>query len=281
MSEEERIVKVGCIKNGSLGMALMLDLLFDERADREDVDFMVVGSGAKLGKAQAVWTAERMVEWKPELILMVSPNAALGGLKAARDVIEPTGIPTVVFSDAPAKKACEEIEGRNMGYFINLADSMIGARRPFLDPVEMALFNANLLQVLCNTGVLNLMQDAIDPVINALKEGQKPALPRIICNKEKAVAAAQYDNPYAHAKALAAFEIAAKVAAIDVTACFKLKEKERYMPLLAAAHEMMQDAARLSGEAREVEKYNDTVLRRPHHRKGKTLTKKALMEKEE
>ncbi len=259
-----------------------LDLSFDERADRDDIDFVVAGSGAKLGKDQAVWTAEQMVAWKPDLILMVSPNAALKGLQAAREIIQPTGIPTIVFSDAPAKKAVDEYKERGMGYFINLCDSMIGARRPFLDPVEMSLFNANLLRVISITGVINLIQEKVGAVIDEIKKGNaKPELPQVIIEMENAVEAANFSNPYAKAKAMAAFEIATRVAAIDTKACFVIKDKEQYMPLLATAHEMMQVAANLAEEAREIEKSNDAVFREPHHREGKLLRKKALMEKEE
>jgi methylenetetrahydromethanopterin dehydrogenase len=60
-----------------------------------------------------------------------------------------------------------------------------------------------------------------------------------------------------------------------------LKERADYMPLLAAAHEMMRTAAFMCDQAREIEKSNDTVLRRPHHAKQHMLTKKRLMEKEQ
>ncbi|GAB4316170.1 MAG: F420-dependent methylenetetrahydromethanopterin dehydrogenase [Promethearchaeota archaeon] len=281
MSEDKKIVKVGVIKNGNLGMSLVLDLLMDERADRGDLDVVVVGSGAKLNKEQAVWTAQQMVAWSPDLILMVSPNASLKGLAAAREIVQSTGIPTIVFSDAPAKKAKEEYEERGMGYVINLADAMISARRPFLDPVEMSVYNANLLKVISICGVVNLIQEALEACIDAIKAGQKPPLPRVVVTKEVAAAAAKFSNPYANAKAMAAFEIASRVSSLTTPACFVIKEKEKYMPLLAAAHEMMRIAAELAQEAREIEKGNDTVLRRPHHREGKILEKRALMEKEE
>ncbi|MHA1732545.1 MAG: F420-dependent methylenetetrahydromethanopterin dehydrogenase [Promethearchaeota archaeon] len=280
MSEEKRVVKIGVIKNGNLGMSLVLDLIMDERADRNDLDVVVAGSGAKLNKEQALFTAKQMLEWKPELILMVSPNAALKGLQAAREVIQPSGIPTIVFSDAPAKKGIEDFEAKGMGYFINQADAMISARRPFLDSVEMSLYNANLLKVITITGVVNLMTDLLEKCIDDIKAGQKPELPRLNVTKEKAVAAARFSNPYAQAKALAAFEIASRVSSLTGPACFVIKEREKYMPLLAAAHEMMQVAAKLAEEAREIEKANDKVIRRPHHREGKLLQKLGLMDKE-
>ncbi len=281
MSEEKkeiRVVKVGVVKNGNLGACPVLDLIFDERADRDDVDFRVLGSGAKLGKVQCVETMDKMLEFKPELIIMISPNAALPGPKEGRDKIK--GIPTIVYSDMPAKKAVEEWDSKGIGYILCGADSMIGARRPFLDPVEMSIFNADLLTVLSITGAINCIQDEVDAVIAAIKAGEKPKLPKIIIDMEIAAKYAKISNPYAQAKAMAAFEIASRVAAIDVKACFQLKEKEQYMPLLATAHEMMRVASRLACEAREIEKVNDKVLRRPHHREGQILNKRGFTEKE-
>jgi methylenetetrahydromethanopterin dehydrogenase len=49
--------------------------------------------------------------------------------------------------------------------------------------------------------------------------------------------------------------------------------------MVATAHEMMRAAARLADEAREIEKSNDTVQRKPHFKDGSSITKKALMEK--
>ena len=44
---------------------------------------------------------------------------------------------------------------------------------------------------------------------------------------------------------------------------------------------MMAYAAKMCDDARELEKSNDTVLRRPHHSKQQILTKRTLMEKEQ
>ena len=58
-----------------------------------------------------------------------------------------------------------------------------------------------------------------------------------------------------------------------------MQEPERYVPIVAAAHEMMRVAAMLADEARELEKSGDTVLRQPHKKSGEILTKTALAEK--
>jgi methylenetetrahydromethanopterin dehydrogenase len=74
--------------------------------------------------------------------------------------------------------------------------------------------------------------------------------------------------------------LASSVSKVTAQACFVLKEREEYMPLLAAAHEMMRTAAIMCDQAREIEKSNDTVIRRPHHAKQNLLKKIGLHEKE-
>jgi methylenetetrahydromethanopterin dehydrogenase len=76
---------------------------------------------------------------------------------------------------------------------------------------------------------------------------------------------------------MAAYALTEKVAEVNAQACFMEKEKEKYIPLVASAHEIAQAAARLAEEAREIEKYNDTVMRRPHAKDGKPKIKTKLM----
>ncbi|HVP41062.1 MAG TPA: F420-dependent methylenetetrahydromethanopterin dehydrogenase, partial [Candidatus Krumholzibacteriaceae bacterium] len=51
----------------------------------------------------------------------------------------------------------------------------------------------------------------------------------------------------------------------------------KYIPLVVSAHEIAQTAARLAEEAREIEKYNDTLVRKPHAKDGKLKIKSRLM----
>ena len=44
---------------------------------------------------------------------------------------------------------------------------------------------------------------------------------------------------------------------------------------------MAQVAAKLAEEAREIEKYSDSVVRKPHSKKGEPLTKTKLMQSPE
>ncbi|MEM1659091.1 MAG: F420-dependent methylenetetrahydromethanopterin dehydrogenase [Candidatus Jordarchaeales archaeon] len=273
------VVKVCVLKAGNIGSAPLLELLLDERADRNDIDVRVISSGAKLNPEQAEEIAEKVFEFKPDLVIVVSPNAALPGPSKIREVMAKAGVPTIVITDAPGKRAKEDIEGKKQGYIIVNADAMIGARREFLDPVEMALFNADVIKVLAITGALSVIYREIDKVIDSIKKGVTPELPRIIVDKEVAVEAAGFSNPYAKAKAMAAYEAASKVADLNVEGCFKVQEPERYIPIIAAAHELMRKAALLADEARELEKSGDTVFRMPHKKSGELVSKRKLLEK--
>lgn len=276
----EKVLKIGILKNGTIGSSLLLAFLMDERAESTMINVYEVTSGAKMHPPEmCTKTMEDLLKWNPELIIMSSPNAALPGPKSAREMAG--NIPTIVISDAPAKKAVEEIKDKNMGYILINCDSMIGARRPFLDPIEMSIFNSDLLKVLAITGALQVITEELNKVILDMLDGRTPTLPQIIVDSNIASEAANFSNPYARAKAIAAFELAASVSNITGKACFQLKERSEYIPLLATAHEMMRAAALMCDEAREIEKFNDTVIRRPHHAKQHFLTKIGLYDKEQ
>ncbi|MFX1311212.1 MAG: F420-dependent methylenetetrahydromethanopterin dehydrogenase [Promethearchaeota archaeon] len=277
---EDKILRIGILKNGTIGSSLLLAFLMDERAESKRISVREVTSGPKMHPPEeCIETMKKLLEFEPELILMSSPNAALPGPKEARKLAGK--IPTITISDAPAKKATEEIKEKNMGYILVNCDSMIGARRPFLDPIEMSAYNSDLLKVLAITGALQVIAEELNKVIMDLLEGKIPNLPQIIIDSNIATETAKFSNPYARAKAIAAFEIAASVSNLTATACFKLQEKSEYMPLLAAAHEMMRTAALMCDDVRELEKSNDTVIRRPHHPKQHLLTKIGLFDKEQ
>lgn len=273
------VVKVGIVKLGCVGTAPLLEFLLDERADRADIDVRVVSSGSKMDPDKAEEVAKKLLDFKPDFAIVVSPNAALPGPARAREILKGAGLPVVVISDAPAKKALGDLEAKGFGAIIVEADAMIGARREFLDPVEMAYFNADIIKILAATGVYNIIVEYLDSIIDSIKQGKVPELRRIVIDKETAVAATGYSNPYAKAKAMAAFETARRVADLTTEACFKVQEWERYTPMAAAAHEMLRNAARLADEAREIEKQGDTLERRPHARDGTLMKKVKLMEK--
>jgi len=274
-----RTVKVGVLKAGCIGTLPLLEVLLDERAERTDIDVKVLGSGPKLGPKQCREITELMIAQKPDLVILVGPAQTAPGPSGARKMLKDAEIPTIVITDSPAKKIVEKMKEAGLGYIIVEADSMIGARREFLDPVEMAIYNSDVIKVLAVTGAFNVIVEAIDKVIDSIKAGEKPELPRLIVDGETAVETAGFSNPYAKAKAIAAYELAKQVSRITTKACFKISDRKTYVPLVAAAHEIMRAAAKLADEARELEKTGDHVLRRPHFKDGVLGTKRMLMEK--
>lgn len=273
------VVKICIIKVGCIGSGPLIEYLLDERADRKDIDVRVFGSGSKLDKVRAEDIAKRALKYEADLVIVVSPNAALPGPAKVIELVREKNLPVIVVADAPTKKVADKLKEKGVGYVIVEADSMLGARREFLDPIEMAIYNADLIKVLAITGSFHIIYEAIDKAIDAIKRNEKPELPSTVVKRENATAAAGFNNPYAKAKAMAAFEISKRVAYLTTEACFKLKEWEKYTMLCAAAHEMMRNAARLADEAREIEKYGDYLVRRPHYKDGTILGKKKLIEK--
>jgi methylenetetrahydromethanopterin dehydrogenase len=226
-----------------------------------------------------------MKAWGPDFCIVVSPNGVLPGPKGAREALAAAGIPCVVITDdiTSKKDDWEALKASEFGYIIMKGDSMIGARREFLDPIEMADYNGNLVKVLSVTGAFRKLQVALDEVIDQVKAGKKGkdlALPKIVMTSDKAVEG-EFSNPYAYAKARAAYEIAQAVAGVNVKGCFMTKGFENYTPIVASAHEMMRQAMLLCEEAREMEKATDAVIRKPHKNDGTRVAKKTLISKPE
>jgi methylenetetrahydromethanopterin dehydrogenase len=272
-------VRIGVFKCGNVGTAPIFELLLDELAQRKDIAVRTVTSGSKMTPEDVADAIPKIFEFDLDLLVLVSPNPAVPGPTAAREMAVKNGIRTVVMSDAVAKRMTKDLEKQGVGYIVVLGDPLIGARREFLDPEEMALFNSNIIKVLAATGVLRLIHQEFDRVIAVLKEGLAVRLPRLVIDTETIRDNSTFTNPYAKAKAMAAYHITSKIPEINTKACFMEKELENYIPLVACAHEMAQAAAKLAEEAREIEKYSDTVTRKPHSKKGEPLTKTKLMQK--
>lgn len=204
-------IRIGILKMGCVGSSPLLEFLFDERAEREDVDVRVAGTGAKLGVDQCKDAANSIISQRPSIIISIGPGQTVSGPVEVRKILATVGIPTIIISDGPTVKIAKELEAGGFGYVIINADSMIGARREFLDLVEMTLYNTDVIKVLAITGVLRLIVDAVDNVVQCMKRNEKPELPRIVVDKEKAIEASGFKNPYARAKVTAAFEISRHV----------------------------------------------------------------------
>lgn len=272
-------IRVGVVKCGNIATAPLFELLLDELADREDIIVRSVTTGSKM-TAEAVEEAlARMFDFSPQFLIFISPNPAVQGPKRAREILSEKNIPSIFISDAPGRRLREEFEKLGFGYIIVMGDPLIGARKEFLDPTEMAIFNSNIIKVLAITGVYNIILREIDRIIHSIKENLIPELPKLIIDTEEIRDKSDFRNPYAKAKAMAAYELAKKIAEINTKACFIEREKEKYIPLVACAHEIAQVAAKLAEEAREIEKYSDAVVRRPHARDGRPKIKERLMEK--
>jgi len=276
------VVKVGVAKLGNIASGVMVELLLDERADREDMQTFMATSGTKLEVEDVERVVSTLIGYKPDFAIVVSPNGVLPGPTGAREALKAAGIPVIVITDdVTTKKEWADLKESDFGYIIQKADSMIGARREFLDPSEMSDYNGNLVKVLTITGAFRKMQFAIDAVIDQVKEGKSPLeLPKIVMTADKAVKD-EFSNPYAYAKARAAFEIAAAVAMVNVKGCFMTKGFENYVPIVASAHEMMRSAMLLCDEAREIEKGCDGIVRKPHKKDGLIVSKTTLISKPE
>ncbi|MBS1262876.1 MAG: F420-dependent methylenetetrahydromethanopterin dehydrogenase [Methanonatronarchaeales archaeon] len=268
-------MRLGVAKAGNIGVSSMLELLLDERADRENLEVFVEGSGAKMDVEEVEGCVERVLAGDPDVVVYVSPNLTVRGPQRAAEVLAESGVPAVLVGDSPSREAAEGLEEMGLGFVVVTGDPMIGARREFLDPAEMALFNGHVLEVLSCTGAMTAVQAALDGFL----ESGGDELPRLVVDRDSAVKHAEFRNPYAEAKAMAAYEISEKAADLDVEGCFVVQDPEKYVPLVAAAHEMVREAARLADEARELEKAGDSVSRAPHARDGTVLSKERLMEK--
>ncbi|MHC1623493.1 MAG: F420-dependent methylenetetrahydromethanopterin dehydrogenase [Candidatus Methanospirareceae archaeon] len=268
------MVKVGFVKIGNLGISQIVDLALDERAER-DILTRTISTGPKTTPEQALDAIKMMLDFAPDLVIIVTPTTSLltsGTIKALRK-------PYIIISAAPAKKAVNTLKKDGCGYIILTGDALIGARREFLDSTEMALFNSDVLRVLTICGAVQLVQEEMDAVITQIQHGKKIMLPQIIADASVAVDRAKFSNPYAKAKALAAYQMAEKVAEINTRACFIISNVKEYTMTAASAHELMRVAALLADEAREMEKCGDAVLRRPHDDSGAILSKVRLLDK--
>jgi len=273
------MVRVTFVKVGYIGATTLIDALLDERASRKNVSVRVVSSGCKMDENEALEVAKLAASIPSDLYVVVSPNASLPGPLAVREALKETGKSIIVVSDEPSKKIRKQLAEQGIGYIIIYADPMIGARQEFLDPVEMALFNSDVLRVLAVTGVIRLIHSEIDRVITQLGKEEEPQLPQVTVDKETALQYSGLGNPYAYGKAMASFETARRVSSLSTEGTWKVEERERYLSILAGAHELMRQAALLADEAREVAKANDSVTRVVHVRSGALRKKTKLLDK--
>jgi methylenetetrahydromethanopterin dehydrogenase len=275
----KELVTVTFVKIGYIGTTTLIEALLDERSSRTDLKMRVVTSGVNMDEAEAEAVSRIAAAIESDLYVVITPNAALAGPKKAREVLKETGKPIIAISDEPSRKAMRNLPEEGIGYIVIYGDPMIGAVTSFLDPVEMAIFNGDVLKVLSVTGVLRLIQQELDRVIDEIKEGKKPTLPEIVIDKATALGASNILNPYAYGKAMAAFEMARQVASLTTEGVFKTEDRDETIQKVTAAHELIRQAAKLADEAREIEKSNDSVVRIVHFKSGDRRKKVGLYEK--
>lgn len=276
---QKQFKTIGIFKCGNIGTSPLLELLLDELADRQDIRVRTVTTGSKMSVEDIEEALPKIFEFNPDLLILISPNTALPGPAKVREKLTSSGLPGLVITDSPGKRVKAELEKQGLGYIIITGDPLIGARKEFLDPIEMAIFNSNINKVLAVTGVYRIVYQEIDKIIHCLKTGPKccPILPKLVLDLSVIRDNCDQNNPYAKAKALAAYALSEKVAEVNTQACFIEKESEKYIPLVACAHEIAQAAARLAEEAREIEKSGDTLIRKPHAKDGRLKVKTKLM----
>lgn len=273
------MVTVTFVKLGYIGTTTLVDALLDERSSREDLKTRVISSGVRMDDEEAEYIANLAKTVESDLYVVISPNAALSGPKKARNILKEAGKPIIIISDEPSRKSLQKLDEENMGYIVIYGDPMISAKTVFLDAVEMAIFNADVIKVLAVTGAFRLVHTTIDKVIEQIKNGVKPELPKLVINKVKALEASDIMNPYAYSKAMAAYEMARRVASLSSEGVFKISGRSEAVPVLSAAHEVLRQAAKLADEAREIEKSNDTAVRVAHFKNGSLRRKTGLYDK--
>ena len=272
------MLKVVFAKIGMIGITPMIEGLFDERAVRADIVTRSVYSGCKMEPSDAKEVMEAALALKPHLLIFVTPYLQGEGPLAGVEMLCGSEVPSCVVSNTATKEVLSKLEENSIGYIIVDADPMIGAKKEFLDPVEMCLFNSDIIRVLALTGVYRAIQVEVDKMIEALKQARRPHPPKLILDKEKALAYAGYHNPYAAAKAMAAYETTKLVAELSTRGCYAIKDLARALQYVSASHEVMRVAASIADEAREIEKKIDAVERLIHISDGSVIRRVRLLE---
>ena len=275
LSKKQMVLNITVVKTGFLAVTTLIEALLDERASRKDISIRSVSSGAKMNKADIDAVEQLAKSIDTDLFIVVSPNASLDGPKILALNLGKLK-PTILISDNPATKIIEELKGK-IGYIIIQADPLIGIRKEFLDPIEMSNFNSDVIKVLSITGAFSALIHALDSFINESTNGNTN-LPNIIIDKHQALEHSGLSNPYAKSKALASYEMTRLVGRLSAEGGYKEKDREKYLLVVSASHELIRQAAKLADEARELEKENDTVHRNIHDSSGKTLTKKKFFD---
>ena len=69
----DKKIKVGILKAGCIGSLPLIEFLLDERAEREDIQVRVVGSGVKVTVEECMESARQILDQNVDLIIFVGP----------------------------------------------------------------------------------------------------------------------------------------------------------------------------------------------------------------
>ena len=272
------MVKITFVKIGNITLTTLVDIMLDERASRTDIDATVISSSTKMKPEAAERLFPLIDQVETDLIVMVSPNANDKGPQSVIDKYKEK-YPVIVVSDAADKEMRAKWKEEGVGYIIAPFDPMIGAKLDFLDPTEMCLFNGYIITTFSTTGVFAYITKLLDDVIDQLKEGKKPELPKNYLSSIGVVSSYPFTNEYSKPKAMAALNILSEAGKLNVNGCFIEKDPKRQLVKVAAAHEMVRQASFLADEVRELEKGINHLVRTPHNKEGQVLHKAHFFDK--
>ena len=72
-------IKIGVFKCGNVGTAPIFELLLDELAQRNDIIVRTVTTGAKMSLEEVKDAFPKILEFAPDLLVIISPNPAVPG----------------------------------------------------------------------------------------------------------------------------------------------------------------------------------------------------------
>ena len=140
MEEPSVKVKIGVYKCGNVGTAPIFELLLDELAQRKDITVRTITTGAKMSLKDVKDVFPQILEFAPDLLVIISPNPAVSGPAAAREMAIQKGVNTVVMSDAVAKQMVKDLnmntDVRVMPIVREKDNLAMSSRNTYLSPDE-------------------------------------------------------------------------------------------------------------------------------------------------
>ena len=105
-----KTTKIGVFKCGNIASSPLFEFLLDELADRQDIKTRTVTTGSKMSPEDVEEALPLVFEFKPDLLILISPNPSLPGPTMVRERFSSSGLPSVIISDAPGKKLKADLE---------------------------------------------------------------------------------------------------------------------------------------------------------------------------